>query len=225
LPSVIGITTSYAKAQQRLDYNYVRAVVDAGGLPVIVPFLQTFEDAEAVAAHLDGLIIPGGPGITEGLIGALPPELPPTDPLRLQADHAMLDACERRNLPMLGICYGMQLLNARAGGAIYGDVEQQVPSAATHSDHRGATDHPLKIAPGSCLSKILGTEELRVNTYHLQAVATLGTGLRVSAWADDGVIEAIEDANGLHVGVQFHPERMGSVMQPLFRCLVERAGT
>ena len=219
----IGITTSYEGAQQRLDHSYVRAVEDAGGLPVLVPFLQTDAAADALASRLDGLIIPGGPAITDGLIGEVPPELGHTDPLRRLGDLTTLNACLRRNLPVLGICYGMQLISASLGGTIYGDVERQVAAATAHSDKRGAGEHPVNIRSNSHLAHVLGTTTLSVNTFHLQAIATPGKGLEVSARARDGVIEAIENASGSILGVQFHPERMGAVMQPLFLDLVRRA--
>ena len=220
---IIGITTSYEQAQQRLDYNYVRAVAAAGAIPVIVPLLPERAAADALAARLDGLIIPGGPAIVQGLIGDIPQELARTDPLRVRSDRTMLDACLRLQRPLLGICYGMQLINAVMGGTIFGDVERQVTSAIAHSDKRGASEHSIRIHANSHLARILGPDRRMVNTYHLQAVAEPGRGLMASAWAPDGVIEAIESDNGAILGVQFHPERMGAEAQPLFEDLVRRA--
>ena len=218
----IGITTSFENRQQRLDYNYIEATIAAGGVPIIVPFVKTEALAEEIASQIDGLIVPGGPGITQGIIGDLPEDLQPVDPLRLQSDHLMLDACERRRLPVLGICYGMQLLSARRGGSIFADVERQIDSAIPHSSQRGGKDHPLEIVPNTCLAAILGTGTRSANTYHLQAVATPGSGLTVSARSSDGVIEAVENADGSQIGVQFHPERMGAEMLKLFRYLIQR---
>ena len=216
----IGITTSYADGAQSLDARYARAVEAAGGLPLIAPLFDREESARAFAAMLDGLIITGGPGITRGLIGELPRDLPAVDDARDRSDALIFQAMADR--PFLGICYGMQFANAMAGGSIYGDVQAQA-NVAVHSADRGAGEHDIQIAPGSRLRAIFGAERLTANSHHIQALADLGAGLRVSARAADGVIEAIESADGRVIGVQFHPERMLDRALPLFADLVARA--
>lgn len=222
MSACIGITTSYDGAEQQLRHDYVRAVEEAGGTPIIVPMVEGATAARALFDLLDGLVVTGGPAITEGLIGTLPDEIAPTAPLRLRTDRRLLRACLKAGKPVLGICYGMQLLNAMAGGTIYADVERQVDGAAAHSQKRDATTHPVHLLDGTHLRRILGVSELTVNTRHLQALARVGGGLRVAARAPDGVIEAIENEDGSVLGVQFHPERMGSTMQPLFQHLVHQ---
>jgi len=216
----IGITTSYADGHQSLDARYGQAVEAAGGLPVIAPLFEREATAQAFAAMLDGLIITGGPGITRGLIGALPPDLPAVDARRDRSDALIFQAMAHR--PFLGICYGMQFANALAGGTIFGDVQAQA-STDVHSAERGANGHLIRIAPDSRLGAIMGAEQLATNSHHIQALADLGAGLRVSARAADGVIEAIESADGCIIGVQFHPERMLDRALPLFEDLVARA--
>ena len=216
----IGITTSYADGLQSLDARYAQAVEAAGGIPIIAPVFQREETAQAFAAMLDGLIITGGPGITRGLIGALPPDLPAVDARRDRSDALIFQAMADR--PFLGICYGMQFANALAGGTIYGDVQAQAESHV-HSAERGASGHEIRVAPDSRLGAILGAGRLSTNTHHIQALESLGAGLRVSARAADGVIEAIESADGRVIGVQFHPERMLDRALPLFVDLVARA--
>ncbi len=216
----IGITTSFESEENKLDQRYVRAIEAAGGLPVLLPVLR---GARGVAQMLDGLLIPGGPAVTQGLVGLLPDDLESAHPGHTASVVAILQAFVAAGKPVLGICYGMQLMNANAGGTIFGDVEREMPGAAVHSQVRGASCHPLHVRRDTWLHRILKEDEVAVNTRHIQAVATPGTGFAVSATAPDGVVEAIENTSGSMIGVQFHPERMGEVMRPLFAHLVSTA--
>lgn len=219
----IGITTSLNDGEQRLDRRYVLAIERAGGLPLIVPMLETDEAADAFADLLDGLVVTGGPAVTDGLVGTLPDEIDETAEARLASDKRVLNAFRAARRPVLGICYGMQLGNALAGGTLYADVQAQLAGAAAHSQKRGGTDHGVTFEPGSHLHRVLARATVSVNTRHLQAIETPGRGLRVAARAPDGVIEAVESEDGSFLGVQWHPERMDDAMAPLFRHLVEQA--
>ncbi|MDQ7027349.1 MAG: gamma-glutamyl-gamma-aminobutyrate hydrolase family protein [Anaerolineae bacterium] len=216
----IGITTSYKDGTQSINQCYIHAIENAGGIPLIVPMLQTDEATEAFASLLDGLVIIGGLGITRGLQGDLPDDLPPVDAVHDSSDERIYKAFTKR--PILGICYGMQFINAMRGGSIYGDLNNSIEAPLNHSASRGATSHPIRIQPDTHLYRIMQCESLDVNTYHIQALASVGEGLRVSATAADGIIEGIESLDGRIIGLQFHPERMGATMQPLFDDFVAR---
>jgi putative glutamine amidotransferase len=227
---VIGITTSYESdddagaARLTLDAGYVSAVERSGGVPIIIPVLSSMEAMRVALTRVNALIMPGGPGIVDGLVGSLPDDLPETAPERKQSDLYAFETAGQADLPLLGICYGMQFINARFGGTIFGDVQREIgvgPHHPKRADNQPLT-HGVTIESGARLRDIV-ENPADVNSHHIQAVADVGTGLRVSIRSSDGLVEGIESEDGRIVGVQFHPEKMpDTVWDALFTDLVQR---
>ena len=204
-----------------IDDRYARSIEAAGGLPIQLPIQS---DAAALAATVDGLLLPGGDDFPSDR--ALPDggELDLVPARQREFDAALMEAAQDRALPILGICYGMQLL-ARESGAT---LEPHLPSSeATVDEHRlpGTARHAIEIAPDSRLATILGPGAHDVNSLHHQAVLDPGPAWRTTARAPDGVIEAIEraqPADRWEIGVQWHPEKMSeSTSGALFRAFVD----
>ena len=223
---LIGITSSLnANDEQVLDRRYVEAVEQAGGEPLMLPMTTEKHALAVVLERIDGLLITGGPGIERGLIGALPEDLPPAGGRRVQSDQWSFAAAQGRELPVLGICYGMQFISAELGGTIWADVEAQLGVDA-HSPKRTGrqpVEHDIEVASGTVMARITAAGLSRVNSSHIQAIERPGAGLAISARSGDGLVEVVESEDGRLVGVQFHPEVMGGVWGNVFEHLVRRA--
>jgi putative glutamine amidotransferase len=202
-----------------LPQQYVTAVHAAGGRAVVLP--PAVEGADRVIAALDGLLLAGGADLDPGLYAA--PADPATVGVRPDRDageNALLAAAAEAELPVLGVCRGMQLMVAAAGGTLH----QDLPAVVGHQRHRAVPGefgtHPVRTVAGSRLHALLGPDAT-VPSYHHQGVADAGA-LDVSAHADDGTIEAVEHGDGpFWLGVLWHPEA-GSDPR-LFEALVEAA--
>jgi len=235
---VIGITAYDDEASWRnwkaraamLPYAYVDAVRQGGGRPVLLPPGEDKAEASATVAGLDGLVVSGGPDVDPVRYGQ--PRHPRTQPpvtLRDEWDLAVTGAALAQGVPLLAICRGMQVLNVCRGGTLH----QHVPDLVGHGRHEGTPGvygrHRVRIGADSVLARIVPEPGyLDVPTYHHQAVDLLGDGLRAVAWAEDGLIEAVEPGptefgglSGFVLGVQWHPEQ-GQDMR-LFGALVSAA--
>jgi putative glutamine amidotransferase len=225
---VVGITT-YVEAAKwgawsldaaLIPFAYVQAVERAGARPLLVP--PSEDGVEETLDALDGLLFSGGADIDPEAYGAeAHPETNGVRPARDRAELALLEGALERNMPVLAVCRGVQVLNVARGG----DLVQHLPDVVGDTKHREVAgtfaEHPVRIENDSKLGSLLG-ERVPVMSSHHQGVGTVGRGLREVAWADDGTVEALEDPDRrFAVGVLWHPEA-GEDMK-LFEALVEEA--
>jgi putative glutamine amidotransferase len=196
-----------------LGVAYLDSVAAAGAIPVILAPLPAGRLA-AIIERLDGVCLSGGPDLDPACYGAdAHPELGPTEPEVDVFELGLVRAARRRGLPVLAICRGMQALNVARGGTLV----QHVPDLSEQIQHRQSEPasqptHGVTIAADSRLARVAGSERIHVNSFHHQAIDRLGAGLQPAAWADDGVIEAVEaQGAAFTLGVQWHAE-----------CLTER---
>jgi putative glutamine amidotransferase len=188
--------------------NYSEAVVQAGGLPLMVANLDPTL-AEAFAAEADGIVFSGGADFDPELFGQEPhPELGHVSLERDRFELALYRAAKARAIPVLGVCRGIQLINVAEGGTLH----QHLPALEGTIQHSqraitGEPAHWVALEPSSRLARALGATKLKTNSYHHQAVAALGRNLRVTGKSADGIVEALE-GTGEHfvLGVQWHPE-------------------
>jgi putative glutamine amidotransferase len=233
---VIGIIPSLQLLQgTRFSYtlrqNNADAIADQGGLPVLLPYAGAGADLEQTLSLADGLYFAGGCDILPAHFGEEPiPTLGDLCPARDAFEIAAYRLAAAADMPMLGVCRGVQIMNVAAGGSIYQDLAAQRPGSGGHAQKDLPGEyafHSIRIAPGSKLAGVLGTTETAVNSFHHEAVKEAAPGYVAAATAPDGVIEGIESLSLTYaLGVQWHPEYMygGSpACARLYRSFVEAA--
>jgi putative glutamine amidotransferase len=231
---ISGVVRTWDEADRTgVNAAYVRAVLAAGGVPLVLSPLLGASLAGYALEGIDGLLLSGGEDIDPSWYGAEPsPLLSPPSRERDLFELALFAVARQRQLPILGICRGIQLINVALGGTLFQDLPSERPGGVQHRPERprDVRTHRVRITPGSRAAEALGLTSLSVNSSHHQAIRDLAPGLCASGWTDDELIEAVESPRGEPwlLAVQWHPEEMfredRAPEHGLFSTLVQEAG-
>lgn len=203
---VVKLKPYFAEFELVSDYRYTRAVIRAGGIPVLLPINPLKRDIPRLMDAIDGLIITGGADIHPSFYGEKSKEkVRPIYRGRTYFEMNLYRCAQKKKIPVLAICYGMQLLNVLYGGTLHQDIQSEVKGARNHRSRREPL-HRVDIQPGSLCHKIFRKKSLMVYSEHHQAVKLPGASLKITAVSEDGIPEAIEGPPAT-IAVQWHPER------------------
>jgi microsomal dipeptidase-like Zn-dependent dipeptidase/gamma-glutamyl-gamma-aminobutyrate hydrolase PuuD len=236
-PPMIGLSVTRSQSGgAQLGATYTRAILKAGGTPVLIPTVTDAAALQHIVAHLDGLVLTGGEDVDPLWYNEAPhQQLGKVDALRDVYEFKLLKLASDRNIPVLGICRGEQLMNVFFGGTLYQDISSQLAATRALVKHRqnmpaGQASHAISVVPGSQLAAIIGEGTKGVNSSHHQAVRDAAPGFRITACASDGIVEAIEAwPDRPMLAVQWHPEQLtmagDTAMLKLLQFLVGKADT
>jgi putative glutamine amidotransferase len=218
---LIGVTPDFNAGDRKewggreptyfLRARYIRAIEDLGGIPIVLPLVADLGARRRLLTQIDGLLLTGsGPDLAPELYGERQQyKFRVMSQRRATFELEMAQLARAADLPLLGICGGMQALNVAFGGSLYQDIDSQRPHPLQHRQAPPATQlsHAVKVAPKSLLRRIVKTGTMRVNSSHHQSVKEVAPSMTASAVAPDGIIEAIESlSERFLLGVQWHPE-------------------
>ncbi len=219
MQTIIGIPSAFQEPQSEfgggnsiVPQSYLRALEMAGGVSLLIPVTARETTLRTLYTHLDGVLLAGGVDIDPARFGESPhPKLGAVDAQRDWVELTITPWALADDMPVFGICRGIQTINVAAAGSLWQDIAAQVPDASRHRYYPdypfNRLSHSVKLERDSRLAAILGDLELEVNSLHHQTVKGVGVGFRVTARAADGLIEGIEgDGEAWVVGVQWHPE-------------------
>jgi gamma-glutamyl-gamma-aminobutyrate hydrolase PuuD len=234
---VIGVSTGSTLVpivEGQLDSHYAgraytAAVVAAGGLPVLLPAVAGAgaDDVDDFLDLVDGIVLVGGTDIEPTLYGGDWPPVQTPDPDRDVLERALVLGAQARGVPLLGVCRGMQMINVALGGTLHEHIEHEQVEAQRSGTFADVRLHTLPLDAESLAQRVLGRDEIEVLCMHHQAPDRIGEGLRVTARAEDGIVEAIElGGDSFMLGVLWHPEQMldrGPLQARLYESLVDAA--
>ncbi|HRU54909.1 MAG TPA: gamma-glutamyl-gamma-aminobutyrate hydrolase family protein [Candidatus Sumerlaeia bacterium] len=234
---IIGINANFFRDDDEnlfrifISANYTNAILKSGGTPIILPVAPDAETIEQYLQQIDGLMFIGGADIDPALYGMEKkyPLVRTMSPERQNFDHALAVAAIAKDIPVLGICCGCQMLNVACGGTLIQDIEQEIPEARIRHYLKIPPyylPHKIRISPDSLLYSILQKESIETNSAHHQCVLQLGEGIRPTAWSEDNIVECIERPQSrFFLGLQWHPEAIHERPEQLslFKAFVEAA--
>ena len=211
---LIGITPLHNPKRNTtwLHPDYSAALETLGALPVLLPLTDSMEVLADLTQRLDGLLLSGGHDVDPTLYGEeLLPCCGPLSPAKDRMERTILEQFLCLDRPVLAICRGLQLVNVHLGGTLWQDLLSQHPTPISHSQlpPYDLPVHAVSVSPGTLLHRVVGREQLAVNSYHHQAVKDIAPGLTVQARSDDGLVEGLSLPSARFLlAVQWHPENL-----------------
>lgn len=209
---LVGIADLCEGDTASVGINYTNAVILGGDIPVVLPYTGNISAIKDMISRIDVLLLAGGCDIDPSFFGEAPsPMIGDVNLRRDKFEFALLEEAVHQNKPVFGICRGIQVINVYFGGTLYQDLPTELPASEINHqrpDMKWDAVHEIRIATDSELYRILGVERVGVNSTHHQSVKAIAPGFTATAWAEDGVVEAIESTDYPIIAVQFHPERL-----------------